>query len=121
MRVLLDDPGVALDRGAIESEPPTATGSVIDSETFGLRLDVLELAAEQRRRGQVDLLAVLQRDERVGDRAAVAVDDGQLADERRVEQAASTGSGTVAMTGSWHPLAWRVRLEGHPITCATDV
>ena len=52
--------------------PPTAIGSVIESATFGLRLDVLELAREQRRRGQVDPLAVVERDQRIGDRAAAS-------------------------------------------------
>ena len=37
MRVLLDDPGVALDRRAVD-RPPIAIGSVIESETFGLAL-----------------------------------------------------------------------------------
>ena len=51
--------------------PPTATGSVIDDDDLRVRVDVLELAAEQRRRRQVHAVAVRKRDQRVGHRAPV--------------------------------------------------
>ena len=49
-------------------------------------LDVLELLAEQGRRVEVDLPVVVEGNERVGDRPPVVADDGQLADERDLEQ-----------------------------------
>ena len=71
VRVVLDHPGVALDRRAIEV---AADRHRVGDRDRDLRVgpDVLELAAEQARRRQVDALAVPQRDERVGDGATVA-------------------------------------------------
>jgi hypothetical protein len=35
---------------------------------------------------EVDALAVVERDERMGDRAAVMADDGQLTDQRHLKK-----------------------------------
>ena len=48
---------------------------------------------EEDARGEVDQLAVVERDQRMRDGTARVVDDGELADERRRQQS-STGSGS---------------------------
>src|SRR5436305_803849 len=53
---------------------------------LGIRLDVLELSGEERRRRQIDPRSVVERDQRVRDRVAARIDDRQLADEGRVEE-----------------------------------
>ena len=76
-----------------------------------VRLHVLELAREQDARREVDPLAVVQRDERMGHRPAAVVDDRQLADERRAQQVldgfgkGSHDPGSLSRVSSSYPAA----------------
>jgi hypothetical protein len=85
MRVVLDHARIALDGRPVRG---AADGHRVGDRHGHLRVrpDVFELPAEEGRGGHVDALPVIERDERVGDRAAVCVDDGQLADEGDLEQ-----------------------------------
>ena len=47
---------------------------------------MLELAREEHARREVDQLAVVERDQRMRDEAALVVEHGQLADERGRQQ-----------------------------------
>src|SRR6476660_2681572 len=57
----------------------TATGSVIASDTFGFAFTCSSFRENR-------MLAVVEGDQWMGDRAAAIVDDGQLADQRRAQQ-----------------------------------
>jgi hypothetical protein len=85
VRIVLDHLGIALDRGPSRA---TAEGHRVGQgqRHLGVGPDVLQLPAEQRGRGEVDRLAVVQRDERVRDGPAVAADHGELADQGKAEQ-----------------------------------
>jgi hypothetical protein len=49
-------------------------------------LDVLEFPREQHARGHIDLLPVIQRDQRVRDGPSFLVDHGQLADQSGIQE-----------------------------------
>ena len=84
--VVLDHAGVTLDRGPVKGLDGDGHGIAEREAHLGIGLDVAELAREQHRRGEIDDVAVRQRDEGIGDRDAGFVDHGQLADEGDVEQ-----------------------------------
>jgi hypothetical protein len=79
--IVIDHERVALDGGAVRAAGE-GDGVGERERDLGVCADVLELAAEERRRGEIDRPAGVQRDQRVRDRPSVIADDGQLADER---------------------------------------
>src|SRR5712691_1022594 len=86
MEVGVVDGRVALDRCASETVDLDGDGVADRQRHLRVRLGVLQLLREADARGEVDQLAVVEWDQRVRYRPSGSIHDGELGDERRLEQ-----------------------------------